>query len=63
MVSTGLKDAGYEYLLIQECITPAGSRDSNGVMIVDPIKFPYGMPNLVQYINSKGLKAGVSLTS
>jgi len=59
LVSTGLRDVGYEYVLIQECITPAGHRDSNGVMIPDPAKFPYGMANLADYIHSKGLKAGI----
>src|SRR5664279_4784301 len=30
MVSSGMKDAGYNYLIIQECIVPTGHRDANG---------------------------------
>ncbi len=59
MVSTGLRDAGYEYMLVQECIVPAGARDQNGVVMPDPVKFPYGLANLADYFHSKGLKAGI----
>jgi alpha-galactosidase len=59
-VSTGLRDAGYEYILIQECIVPAGARDPiTHVVQPDPIKFPFGLANLADYIHSKGLKAGI----
>ncbi|MFC9331568.1 NEW3 domain-containing protein [Kitasatospora sp. NPDC057015] len=57
MVSTGMKDAGYKYLLIQECI--AKTRDTNGKIVPDPVKFPYGIKNLIDYIHSKGLLAGI----
>ena len=41
-VSTGLAAAGYKYMLVQECITPAGARDADGRMVVDAAKFPKG---------------------
>ena len=41
-VSTGLAAAGYKYMLVQECITPAGARDADGRMVVDAAKFPHG---------------------
>jgi alpha-galactosidase len=57
LVSTGMRDLGYKYVLIQECIAPA--RDSGGNLIVDAKRFPHGMKALVDYIHSRGLKAGI----
>ena len=59
MAASGLRDAGFRYVLIQECITPKGHRTKDGVMIPDRAKFPEGMPALVDYIHSKGLLAGI----
>ncbi|MGD0912165.1 MAG: glycoside hydrolase family 27 protein [Terracidiphilus sp.] len=59
LVSTGMRDVGYRYLIIQECIVPAGHRAADGTLIPDPAKFPNGIPALVAYIHSKGLKAGI----
>lgn len=59
MVSSGMRDAGYRYLIIQECIVPAGHRDATGVLLPDPQKFLHGIPALVAYIHSRGLKAGI----
>ena len=57
IVDLGLKNLGYKYMIVQECI--GINRTSEGVMIVDPTRFPSGMPNLTQYIHSLGLKAGI----
>lgn len=57
MVASGLRDAGYRVIRIQECIFP--TRDSQGNLVPDPAKFPYGLKSLVDYIHSKGLLAGV----
>jgi alpha-galactosidase len=59
MVSSGMRDAGYRYLIIQECIAPAGHRAEDGALLPDPKKFPHGIPALVAYIHNKGLKAGI----
>ncbi len=59
MVSTGMRDAGYRYLIIQEFIVPAGHRAADGTLLPDPQKFPHGIPALVTYIHQKGLKAGI----
>ena len=58
MVSTGLRDAGYEYLVIDDCWS-LRERDENGRMVVDPEKFPSGMKALADYVHSKGLKFGM----
>ena len=57
LVSSGMRDAGYKYVVIQECI--ARDRDANGNLIADSVRFPSGMSALVDYIHKLGLKAGV----
>ena len=59
LVTQGFKDAGYEIMIIQECIVPYGDRTQNGTLIPDINKFPYGIRNLTDYIHSLGLKAGI----
>ncbi len=58
-VSSGLASAGYKYMLVQECITPAGARDADGRMVVDAVKFPLGFKSLCDYFHSKGLLCGI----
>lgn len=60
MVSTGLAALGFKYMLVQECIVPAGNRDpQTGVLQPDPVKFPFGLANLTAYFHEKGLLAGI----
>jgi len=56
LVSSGLRDLGYRYVLIQECLT--SGRAADGSLIVDAKRFPHGMKALVDYVHSRGLKAG-----
>lgn len=57
MVKTGMKDAGYEYINIDDCWH--GERDENGFIQADPERFPSGIKALADYIHSKGLKFGI----
>lgn len=57
MVETGLRDAGYVYLNLDDCWH--GERDSLGFIHPDPVKFPSGMKALADYVHSKGLKIGI----
>ncbi len=57
LVSTGMRESGYKYVVIQECI--ARQRDNGGNLIVDATRFPSGMASLVSYIHHLGLKAGI----
>ena len=57
MVSTGMRDAGYTYIVVDDCWQI--SRDSNGNIMADPKRFPSGMKSLAEYIHSKGLKFGI----
>ncbi len=68
MVSSGMKDAGYEYVVIDDLWQKGRilgdsviveGRDEMHRLIPDPIKFPGGMKALGDYIHSKGLKFGL----
>jgi alpha-galactosidase len=55
IVATGMKDAGYVYVNIDD--TWEGERDANGVLQTNE-KFP-DMKALADYVHSKGLKIGI----
>lgn len=57
MVESGLRDAGYIYLNLDDCWH--GKRDSLGFITADSVKFPSGIKALAEYIHSKGLKIGI----
>jgi len=57
MVSSGMKDAGYEYIVIDDCWQVR--RDAHGNIVPDPERFPDGMKALADYVHSKGLKFGL----
>ena len=59
MVSVGLRDAGYEYVAVDDCFS-LRERDTDGRIVPDPEKFPFGMKSLADYVHSKGLKLGIS---
>ncbi|TVZ60405.1 alpha galactosidase A [Flavobacteriaceae bacterium MAR_2010_105] len=57
MVSSGMADAGYSYVNIDDGFF--GGRDAKGNLLVHPERFPNGMKDISDYIHSKGLKAGI----
>jgi alpha-galactosidase len=57
MVSNGMKDAGFEYIVIDDCWQIA--RDENGEIVADKDRFPHGMKYVADYVHSKGLKFGI----
>jgi alpha-galactosidase len=57
IVENGMKDVGYEYVVIDDCWQI--SRDENGEIVADPERFPSGIKALADYIHSKGLKFGL----
>jgi alpha-galactosidase len=62
MVGTGMKDAGYSYVIVDDNWM-LDHRDADGNLIVDtaPGKFPGGMKALGDYVHGKGLKFGMYL--
>jgi alpha-galactosidase len=57
LVSSGMKDAGYQYVIIDDCWQVG--RDAGGNIQADPERFPSGIKALGDYIHSKGLKFGI----
>ena len=57
-VESGLKDAGYEYVVIDDCWSEK-QRDKNGKLVPDHWKFPDGIKPVADYVHSKGLKFGM----
>lgn len=58
MVEQGLLEAGYEYLILDDCWSRK-QRDEQGRLVPAPEKFPHGMKALSDYVHSKGLKFGL----
>jgi alpha-galactosidase len=57
MVSSGMRDAGYKYIVIDDCWQVA--RDEKGNIVADSKRFPSGMKALADYVHSQGLKFGL----
>jgi alpha-galactosidase len=57
MVKSGMKDAGYQYVVIDDCWQV--SRDADGNIVPDPKNFPDGIKPLADYVHSLGLKFGI----
>ncbi|MBQ1923745.1 MAG: alpha-galactosidase, partial [Lachnospiraceae bacterium] len=58
MVREGLRDAGYEYVIIDDCWAKK-TRDEKGLLVPDRKKFPRGMKAVADYVHSLGLKLGI----
>lgn len=57
-VERGLKDAGYEYVNLDDCWA-LPERDADGRLVPDPKRFPNGIEAVADYVHSKGLKFGI----
>jgi len=57
LVSSGLKDAGYGIVNIDDGYF--GYRDADGNMVPHVVRFPNGMKHVVDHIHSLGLRAGI----
>ncbi len=57
MVASGMQDAGYRYIVIDDCWQ--ASRDSQGNIVADATRFPSGIKALADYVHGKGLKFGL----
>ena len=58
MVTKGLIRAGYDHINIDDGYF--GGRDAEtGHLLIHPVRFPNGLKGIVDFIHSKGLKAGI----
>lgn len=57
LVDSGMRDAGYTYVNLDDCWH--GARDADGWIQADPVRFPSGIKALADYVHSKGLKIGI----
>ncbi|MFJ1796094.1 NPCBM/NEW2 domain-containing protein [Kitasatospora griseola] len=58
LVANGLDRAGYQYVNLDDCWL-ATSRDANGDLQGDSVRFPSGIKALADYVHAKGLKIGI----
>jgi alpha-galactosidase len=58
-VSSGLKDAGYEFVNIDDCWMTHERDPETGRLVPDPVKFPDGIDGTADYVHAKGLKLGI----
>lgn len=58
LVASGMKDAGYEYVNIDDCWM-APERDADGNLQADPERFPSGIASIADYVHGLGLKLGI----
>ncbi|WP_329500215.1 NPCBM/NEW2 domain-containing protein [Kitasatospora herbaricolor] len=57
-LSKGLKAAGYTYVNIDDCWMTK-TRDTQGHLVPDPVKFPSGIKGTADYVHGLGLKLGI----
>ncbi|MFE7243918.1 NPCBM/NEW2 domain-containing protein [Streptomyces sp. NPDC057580] len=57
-VEKGLKDAGYQYVNLDDCWAKP-QRNADGKLEADPVRFPNGIKAVADYVHSKGLKLGI----
>src|SRR5216683_402829 len=57
MAANGMRDAGYQYVVIDDCWQVA--RDAQGRLVADTARFPGGIKPLADYVHARGLKFGI----
>jgi alpha-galactosidase len=57
-VAQGLKDAGYQYVNVDDCWA-APERDASGRLTAHPVRFPSGIKALADYVHARGLRLGI----
>jgi alpha-galactosidase len=57
MAASGMRTAGYRYVVIDDCWQVG--RRTDGAIVVDSTRFPHGMKSLADYVHSKGLQFGI----
>ncbi|UNI17038.1 Alpha-galactosidase [Purpureocillium takamizusanense] len=63
MIDTGLKDAGYNYVNVDDCWSLKTGRSDDGHIQVNMTRFPNGLDGLASKIHDMGLKIGIYSTA
>ena len=58
MVSSGLRDAGYTYVNIDDCWQVARN-PATGAIVPDPVRFPSGLKMLADWLHSHDMLFGI----
>lgn len=59
LVSSGLRDSGYDIVWLDGGWQADDPRDAQGRLAAHPDRFPSGIPALVSYLHQRGLRAGI----
>ncbi|AEM81975.1 glycoside hydrolase clan GH-D [Streptomyces violaceusniger Tu 4113] len=59
LVSSGLRDSGYDIVWLDGGWQADDPRDARGRLAAHPERFPSGIPALVSYLHQRGLRAGI----
>ncbi|GAA1673901.1 glycoside hydrolase family 27 protein [Streptomyces yatensis] len=59
LVSSGLRDSGYDIVWLDGGWQADEPRDARGRLAAHPDRFPSGIPALVSYLHQRGLRAGI----
>ncbi|WP_393101508.1 glycoside hydrolase family 27 protein [Streptomyces sp. LN325] len=59
LVSSGLRDSGYDIVWLDGGWQADNPRDERGRLVANPERFPSGIPALVSYLHQRGLRAGI----
>jgi alpha-galactosidase len=59
VVNTGLKDIGYEYIVVDDCWHAAARESGTNKPVADSTRFPSGIKHLSDRVHSLGLKVGI----
>lgn len=58
-MSLGLRDLGYEYVVLDDCWQDARGRDKHGRLQPSLAKFPNGLNSIADHLHSQNLKFGM----
>ena len=58
-IDAGLRDAGYRYIVIDDCWSRRVRDPETDRLVPEPAKFPNGMAAVADYVHARGLKFGM----
>lgn len=59
IISLGLRDLGYDHVVLDDCWQDVNGRDENGRLQPELSKFPNGLKSISDHLHSQGLKYGM----